>query len=123
MTSADQRECFAPWASPWLSGSQRATKLSPFLANSCFSVLARFVKGHASNQIGFYKIPTGRHGGRSHWQKPRSGHDPKQVETILAEVEGQSKRYIDEMLGGDFPLQPEARYRLSMYVAVQMTPG
>jgi hypothetical protein len=65
---------------------------------------------------------------RATWrQKPlaeaRSGHDPKQVETILAEVEGQSKRYIDEMLGGDFPLQPEARYRLSMYVAVQMTPG
>jgi hypothetical protein len=70
MTSADQRECFAPWASPWLSGSQRATKLSPFRENSCFSVLARFVKGHASNQIGFYKIPTGRPGGRSHWQKP-----------------------------------------------------
>ena len=73
---------------------------------------------NACNEIGFYKIPTD-----DLEVEARDGHDPEQVETILAEIEGESKKYIDEMLNGVFPPRLEARFRLSMYVALQMTRG
>lgn len=73
---------------------------------------------NACNQIGFYEIPTDDLEAYA-----RDGHDPEQVETILAGIEGESKEYIDEMLNGVFPPRVEARFRLSMYVALQMTRG
>src|SRR5258708_36106431 len=49
--------------------------------------------------------------------------NPERVEKVLGEIEGESKEYIDEMLKGGFPPRQEARFRLSMYVALQITRG
>lgn len=73
---------------------------------------------NACNQIGYYEIPTD-----DLEVEARQGHDPEQVETIFAGIEGESNQYIDEMLSGVFPPSPESRYRLSMYVALQITRG
>jgi hypothetical protein len=73
---------------------------------------------NACNQSGFYEIPT------DDLEAPaRVGHDPEMVEGILAQIEGESKQYFDEILGGAFPPAPEARFRLSMYIAMQITRG
>jgi hypothetical protein len=73
---------------------------------------------NACNQAGFYEIPTD-----DLEVEAREGHDPEQVESILAVIENESKQYIDEILNGVFPPSPESRFRLSMYVAFQITRG
>jgi hypothetical protein len=72
----------------------------------------------ACNEVGFYTIPTG-----DLEVQARAGHDPERVEAIFAAVEGDSRKYIAEILDGGFPPSLEARYRLSMFIALQIARG
>jgi len=73
---------------------------------------------NACNQIGFYEIPVD-----DLEVEACEGHDPEQVEAIFAGIEGESNQCINEMMCGIFPPSAESRFRLSMYIALQVTRG
>jgi hypothetical protein len=73
---------------------------------------------NACNEVGFYAIPTDDLEAQA-----RAGHDSEQVESVFSAVEGDSSKYITEILDGGFPPSLEARYRLSMFIALQIARG
>jgi hypothetical protein len=53
----------------------------------------------------------------------RVGHDPEAVERALAGLESEVSRIIGAVLGGEFLLPPEHRFKLSLFAALQVTRG
>lgn len=73
---------------------------------------------NACNEAGYYAIPT-----EDLKEQAREGHDPEMLEKTLAEIESESATYIAELLTGGFPPSPPARFRVSMFAALQHARG
>jgi hypothetical protein len=73
----------------------------------------------ACAEVGYYAIAT------EDVEPPHDeGHDPELVERIFAAVEGETDALLRGILSGGFPPQePEARFRISMFIALQITRG
>jgi hypothetical protein len=53
----------------------------------------------------------------------RADHDPEAVEKVFAGLESETAPIIGAVLDGGFPLSPEHRFKLSLFVALQVTRG
>lgn len=53
----------------------------------------------------------------------RVHHDPEAVEKVFAGLESEAAQIVSAVLDGGFPLSPEHRFKLSLFVALQMTRG
>lgn len=74
---------------------------------------------NACNEVGYYSIPT-----EDVQPSHREGHDPELVERVLSDIEGDAAAHLDRiLLNHVFPPSREARLRLSLFVALQMTRG
>jgi len=70
----------------------------------------------ACAETGFYSIPTA-----DIEEHAQAGHDPEFVEKVLAQIEGNAKRIFDCVLDGAFPLPSEDKFKLSLFLSLQMT--
>jgi Protein of unknown function (DUF4238) len=73
---------------------------------------------NACAERGFYTIAA-----EALEESHRVGHDPGIAETALSDVETAAAEIIRTVIDGEFPLPPEQRFRLSVFVALQMTRG
>jgi len=73
---------------------------------------------NACNQVGFYELPPDE---LEDDHPLRGGIDPETIEAFFSQVEGDAVPIIDAMLAGAFPLPPNDRDTLALFVALQMT--
>jgi len=72
----------------------------------------------ACSEVGFYEIPTDDVA-----EDYQADHDPEFVEHILADIEGTANQIIADILSGDYPLDPRRRFKLTLFLALQMSRG
>lgn len=67
---------------------------------------------------GFYAMPT-----EDIAEGHRDGHDPEIVEQVLSQIESDTATAIETLLAGRFPPTMQDRYRITQFIALQMTRG